>query len=261
MKFTKATLMYFSPTDTTKKTIENIAKGIAINEIIHMDLTDFDMRWKKRKFEADELVIIGMPVYGGRIAPTAKEIFNRTEAKGTPCIAVVVYGNRAYEDALIELKNKSGKSGFKVISAAAFIGEHAWNNEVANARPDEKDEKMQIDFGQKVAGKIENISIFDEVCIKIPGNDPYKYVKDIHISPETDEEKCVGCGKCQIGCPMKAIDPYDYTRSDNFRCILCFKCIRDCTENARSITVSEFIMQSKLLAAMNQERKKPEIFI
>ncbi|MPW26128.1 4Fe-4S dicluster domain-containing protein [Alkalibaculum sp. M08DMB] len=261
MKFNKVTLMYFSPNGTTKRTLENIANGLDVDQVVHMDLTDFDMRWERRDFASDELVLIGMPVYGGRIPPTAKEIFNRTIANKTPCVPVVVYGNRAYEDALLELKNKCEKSGFIIISAAIFIGEHAINNGVGKGRPDEKDEDIQIGFGEKIAQKISEIPSINGVMIEVPGNDPYKYPMDIPISPDTDEQRCIRCGKCQIDCPMKAIDPSDYTRTDNFRCIICFKCIRECQQNARSITTPKFVTQSKLLDVMNKERKEPEIFI
>lgn len=38
---------------------------------------------------------------------------------GTPAIAVCVYGNRDYDDALIELKDAIEANGFKTVAAAA----------------------------------------------------------------------------------------------------------------------------------------------
>ncbi len=54
-------------------------------------------------------------------------------------IAVVVYGNRNYDDALIELKDILESDGFKVVAGAAFIGEHSFSKTLAKNRPDEKD--------------------------------------------------------------------------------------------------------------------------
>lgn len=260
MNYKKLILMYFSPTGTTKKTLENIAKGIEIERIEHLDLTDFDKRWERRKFEKDELVLFGMPVYLGRMAPPAKEIFNRTVADGTACVPIVVYGNRAYEDALLELKNKSEKCGFKTVGAAAFIAEHSFNNGVGVGRPDSSDNEKQMEFGKKISEKIEKIIDIDKANVEVPGNYPYKPTTDAPISPTADD-KCKNCGICAAECPMKAIDPNDPQKTDNFRCILCYRCIRNCPEGAREIRVPQFKEQEKLLAAMAQERKEPEIFI
>ncbi|WP_066504494.1 4Fe-4S binding protein [Abyssisolibacter fermentans] len=260
MKFNKVTLMYFSPTGTTKKTLENIAKGMDIGEIKHLDLTDFDKRWERRVFEKDELILFGMPVYNGRMVPVAKEIFNRTAADGTLCVPIVVYGNRAYEDALLELKNGAEKCGFKSVAAAAFVGEHSFNNGLGAGRPDETDAKEQEEFGQKILEKISSLSNLDDLNIKVPGNFPYKHSTDLPISP-TVNDKCKNCGKCVEICPMKAIDPNNPKRTDNFRCILCYRCVRNCPEGAREVSVPKFKEQIKLLAVMAHDRKEPEIFI
>lgn len=260
MKYKKVTLMYFSPTGTTKKTLENIAKGLETEKIEHLDLTDFDKRWERRTFENDELVIFGMPVYLGRMAPPAKEIFNRTVANDTPCVPIVVYGNRAYEDALLELKDGAEKCGFKTIAAAAFVAEHSFNNGVGAGRPDVSDIEKQIEFGKKISEKIKKMTDFNTANVKVPGNFPYKSATDMPISPTADD-KCKKCGKCAELCSMKAIDPNNPKRTDNFRCILCYRCIRNCPEGAREVRVPQFKEQEKLLAVMVQDRKEPEIFI
>ena len=57
----------------------------------------------------------------------------------TKVVPVVVYGNRNYDDALIELKNILEDNGFISIAAAAFIGEHSFSTTLAKNRPDEMD--------------------------------------------------------------------------------------------------------------------------
>lgn len=260
MKYKKVTLMYFSPSGTTKKTLENIAKGLEVENIVHLDLTDFDKRWERRTFEKDELVLFGMPVYEGRLVVTAKEIFNRTVANETPCVPIVVYGNRAYEDALLELKNKSEKCGFKTIAAAAFIAEHSIIDNLATNRPDKSDAKKQIEFGKQISEKIEEIKDLNGLNIKVPGDFPYKESRDLPISPTADD-KCNSCGKCVSVCPVKAIDPHKPSRTDNFRCILCGNCIKVCPENARDIRVKKLKLMKKYVRIIARKRKEPEIFI
>lgn len=260
MKYKKVTLMYFSPTGTTKKTLENIAKGLEIEKIEHLDLTNLNKRWERRTFEKDELVLFGMPVYSGRIAPPSKEIFNRTVANETPCVPIIVYGNRAYEDALLELKNESEKCGFKTIAAGAFIAEHSFNNGVGIGRPDKSDTKKQMEFGKKVIEIISKIEDLSKTNVKVPGNYPYKNVTDIPISPTVDN-KCKNCGVCSTNCPMKAIDPNNPKRTDNFTCILCYRCVRNCPENAREVKVAKFKLMVKLLQGIAKKRKEPEVFI
>lgn len=260
MKYKRVILMYFSPTGTTKKTLENIAKGLNAEQIEHLDLTDFDKRWERRTFEKDELVLFGMPVYSGRMAPPAKEIFNRTIANDTLCVPIVVYGNRAYDDALLELKNGAERCGFKTIAAAAFVAEHSFKNGIGEGRPDEKDTEKQIEFGKMVEEKALKLTDLNTADVLVPGNFPYKFTADIPISPTADD-KCKNCGKCAELCPMKAIDPNNPKITDNFRCILCYRCISNCPEGARDVRVPQFKEQIKFLAVTAQERKEPEMFI
>lgn len=58
-----------------------------------------------------ELCVIAVPVYGGRVAATALQRLQRLKGNGSPAILVVVYGNRDYEDALLELRNTAVQLG------------------------------------------------------------------------------------------------------------------------------------------------------
>ena len=122
MKLNKISTIYFSPTNTTKTIVETIA-NVFSSEINTYDIT-FDRTKKVENFKEDELLIIGMPVYGGRIPYLVQEFVKNLKANNTLCIPVVVYGNRDYEDALLELSDYLEEGGFKIVSAGAFIGEH-----------------------------------------------------------------------------------------------------------------------------------------
>ena len=57
----------------------------------------------------------------------------------TPAVAVCVYGNRDYDDALLEIKDTLNGNGFRTFAAGAFIGRHCIFPKVAEGRPDASD--------------------------------------------------------------------------------------------------------------------------
>ena len=122
MKINKVEIMYYSPTGTTKQVLENIAEGIQSETIEQIDLTP--PHSGSHEVSAD-LTIIGVPVYGGRVSPVATERLKKVKGDGSLSVAVVVFGNRAYEDALIELRDLSVELGYKPIAGGAFVVQHA----------------------------------------------------------------------------------------------------------------------------------------
>ena len=48
------------------------------------------------------LAIVVVPVYGGHVAPLAMERLRNIRGLDAPTVLVAVYGNRAYEKALME---------------------------------------------------------------------------------------------------------------------------------------------------------------
>ena len=128
----KISTMYFSATDTTKKVVSSIANKILenIDGEIKSNSIDFTLpkiRKEPVSFTKDDVVIIGVPVYAGRVPNILLKYLNSIAGNGALAIAVVVYGNRNYDDALIELKDILELNGFKVIAGGAFIGEHSFS--------------------------------------------------------------------------------------------------------------------------------------
>ena len=117
MNIEKLRLLYFSPTQTTKKVLNAIAAGFKPEAVMHTDLTLPDsIRSKKSEKEIridDGLTIIGVPVYAGRVAPEAVGRIRQFKADGTPAVLVVLHGNREFEDALRELKDLAVEAGFR----------------------------------------------------------------------------------------------------------------------------------------------------
>ena len=96
----KITAIYFSATYTTKRVVEAVAANLS-NEVTAYDITN-DASTDEVAIPADELVVEGVPVYAGRVPAMAAERLRRFRGDNTPAIVVAVYGNRHYDDAIIE---------------------------------------------------------------------------------------------------------------------------------------------------------------
>jgi flavodoxin len=105
MNISSATLVYFSPTQTTKKVVEGVARGVRVDTVEHLDLTPPQAKTRECEEMNDGLAIIGAPVYGGRIPGDVAHRLRRLKGNDTPAVVIVVYGNRAYGDALLELRD------------------------------------------------------------------------------------------------------------------------------------------------------------
>ena len=175
MTIESAALIYFSPTGTTRKIVSRIARGIGSTELSDLDLT---MDQPIPKHSRSDIVIIGAPVYAGRIPLVTIQRLKKISVKEIPAVVVVLYGNREYEDALLELIHLSRSCGFQPVAAGAFIGEHSFATEtypIAMGRPDLEDLELAENFGAKVARELSSTGFSPAGNeMSIPGNHPYK---------------------------------------------------------------------------------------
>jgi len=266
MNFNGVKLVYFSPTKTTQKILEGIAEGTGIGTVEHLDLTPPDAMTRDLEEMQDELVILGVPVYGGRVPLEAVPRLQRLKANRTPAVIIVVYGNREFEDALLELKDLAKESGFVPVAGGAFIGEHSFANDtthIANGRPDKEDLLKAKELGSKILGKMMDMDSIDKISqLEVPGNSPYKERrKPAEISPSTQEEPCVLCGTCASVCPVSAITVEDSVETDKLGCILCCACVKNCPTGARVMDEPMIKKMAEWLSTNCQTRKEPEIFM
>ena len=264
--------MYFSATDTTKKVVSEIAMKIAMNfnqEIINdIDFTLPGSRIKPVSFSEEDVVIIGVPVYAGRVPNVLLNYLNSIIGNGALAIPVVVYGNRNYDDAIIELKDILEFNGFQVIAAGTFIGEHSFSITLAKNRPDEKDMAIVDDFANQIYTKIANQTEIQTVAVN--GNQPYrKYYMpknkdgspvDIRkVAPKTNGN-CVDCKLCVNVCPMGSIDADDVSKLNGI-CIKCGACIKKCPTQAKYYDDKDYLRHKLELEIEFTTRREPELFI
>jgi len=266
MEVKQVKLIYFSPTGTTQKVLESIAKGITVEDVEHINLTLPEEAQQTIPPFSDELVIIGAPVYGGRLPVDAIDRFKQLKASKTLAILIVVYGNREFEDALLELKNLAIELGFNPVAAGAFIGEHSYaTNDVpiANGRPDSQDVQMAMDFGAKIKDKVTALQSPDaQINLKIPGRFPYvaSGARSMAAAPVTSEDTCTVCGMCASVCPTAAISINGGVATNIELCIRCCACIKNCPTGAKVWEDSKMKNMANLLSQYFRYPKEPRFF-
>lgn len=257
----KARVLFFSPTKTTKRIALSIAEGLNCESVTQSDFSLHHNRESEINVTED-IAIIAVPVYFGRVQEDASHYINNfVKGNNTNAILVAVYGNREYDDALVELFDITSNNGFIPVACGAFIGEHSYATSeypLAVNRPDQKDTDIAISFGKAIKAKLINNTpnIFD-----VKGERPYRDYGSFpeQISPPTINSNCCNCGKC-ISCPKGAIDESDVSKTDKIKCIYCQACLKLCNYNGRenSGMVNDMV---KMVYDNNSTRKEPELFL
>lgn len=256
-------LLYFSATGNTKAICKEIAAGIKKDYQIY-DLTQKQARERVYSFEANDLLIAGVPVYSGRVPEFLVNVIEKIKGSSTPAVFVVTYGNRDYDDALLELKDIFEAKGFKGIAGAAFIGEHSYGKEIAGERPDTDDLKIARKFGIKIKEKLADIKKLSEVPgLKVKGKYPLKErTKRFRDIKPVTTDACTECGICAENCPMEIISFENFRDIEPGKCIRCCSCIQKCPEDAKCFDDPGFNrIKSYLVNNFGDVRKEPEIFI
>jgi len=233
-------LVCFSPTGTTRKIATAIANGINHNNVELIDITNPDARKEIIRTKENELLIVAVPVYMGRVPSVLTEWFTTINAKNTPAVCVVVYGNRAFDDALLELNDMLAVQGCKPIAGAAFIGEHSFSSpELPSSvgRPDFNDLQLAETFGKNIEIALSSKKLINNAKrFSPPGNYPYGGTKNLwHLNFIKVSDKCNQCGICAKGCPVGAIDSNNSEVIDIDKCTLCCACIKYCPQNAKTM--------------------------
>ncbi len=246
----------FSPTGGTKKVADCLTDRLE-GDVTTIDLTDSKQDFHAVSLTKEDVAVISVPSYGGRVPAVAVERLGMVHGNGARTVLVCVYGNRAYEDTLVELEDAAKQAGFQVIAAVAAIAEHSIARQFAAGRPDAQDAAQLSDFAKQIQHKL---SAADTSEPAIPGNRPYKKAGGAGMVPKATKE-CINCGVCAAECPVQAIDKKDPKKVDEKACISCMRCITVCPQGARKLNPVMLSAASLMLKKVCSERKECELFL
>lgn len=276
--------MYFSGTKTTKKVVERIAdklyedlKDSGITDVTRADSIDFtppEARTLNYAFDEDDVIVFGTPVIAGRVPNVLLGFLDTLDGGGAKAIPIVLYGNRDFDDALIELRDILAGKGFKPFAAGAFIGEHSFSRILAAGRPDEKDLEVADELAKAAAGKLlQEIHEGDvlEVLVTVDGQTPYRpyykprdrqgnHINILKVKPKLDADKCDGCGICVRECPMGSIGAATPGIVSGI-CIKCCACEKLCPQGAIYFDDPGYLYHKEELELGFTDRREPKIFI
>lgn len=246
----------FSPTGGTKK-VSNILVNALSEDVTTIDLINPNVIKKKYSLTEDDLAVISVPSFGGRVPSIAIERLSMIQGNDAKAILVCVYGNRAFEDTLVELEDAVDKAGFQVVAAISAIAEHSIARQFATGRPDKDDKEELLNYVKVIKEKLQKKQYTKP---EIPGNRPYKDSKGAGMIPKPTKQ-CVSCGVCAKECPVQAIDLNDPTKVNEKVCISCMRCVSVCPHSARKINKMMQTAAGLMLKKVCSERKENELYI
>lgn len=275
MKLEKIWAVYFSGTGTTRRTVERIAGGIASRLNLPAESVDFSrpaVRQETLCFGEKDLVVFGTPVYAGRV-PNVLLPFLRERIVGGGALAVpvVLFGNRNYDDALIELRNILAADGMHPIAAGAFVGEHSFSRVLGADRPNAEDEALMDKFAARVAELAAGLDAAPVKSVAVRGQEPLRAyytprdragnpINILKVKPKTDLSRCGGCGLCADLCPMGSIDPADVSAVRGI-CIKCCACVKKCPSGAKYFDDPGYLFHQHELEDVYTRRAENEWFV
>ncbi len=267
--------VYFSPTGTTRKLTLTVADGLAKalgRTVCVTDITVPESRAGALHFSQDDIAVIAFPVYAGRLPNLLLPYIKTLRGQDTPALPLVVFGNRDYDDALLELGLLLEDQGFRCFAAAAFVGEHAFSRVLGAGRPDDADLDKASSFAAAAAEKIRSRVFPQSIRELLHENEralkPYYTPRDrygnpvniLKVKPKLDAEKCTRCGKCVSLCPLGSIDPEDVADIRGI-CMKCGACIKGCPQGARYYDDKGYLYHQHELEELYARRAEPSLFL
>lgn len=243
----------YSPTGNTKKIadamVDTWAK-LAGTEAEKISFTLPEERKHTYTFSEDDLVVVGVPTYAGRVPNLLVKFLKTVEGNGARAVALVTFGNRAFDDSLIELGDLLTECGFRVVGGAAAIGEHSFSRALAAGRPDANDLEEARTFAKEIYEHPDR-------TVELPGNRPYRpYYRPMghdgkpalisKVVPVFDLGICTDCKLCAEICPMGAIDHDEIGKMVGI-CVKCCACERRCPVGAIGFDDSVYLKHRREL--------------
>lgn len=255
----KLYLLSFSPTGGTEKVLRALADGFeAAGEKIFVDLTDREEDLDTVCLQREDVCIAAVPSFAGRVPALAAERLGKISGNGALAVAVAVYGNRAYEDTLVELRDILNGRGFRVAAAVGAVAEHSIVHEIAAGRPDADDVMQLRAFGREISAAA--LADPDKAEPALPGNRPYRDGNSGGPYPVVGEA-CIRCGYCAGKCPAGAIPAEKPDTTVQEKCISCMRCIAVCPKKARRLPNGLAEAVGRRIGPACAGRKENELFL
>lgn len=246
--------IFFSPTGGVRKASDLFCRGLGllcepIDLMRHVGPLDFS---------PEDLCVIAVPVYGGRVPKPALKALRAMTGNGVPAILMAVFGNRAVDDALLELQDECYASGFHCIAGIEAVAEHSLFRQFGQGRPDQQDAKEMIEFAHQILKKLQTQQELD--MPQLPGNRPYRAFGGTGMQPKATRQ-CAGCGVCAGECPAQAIPREEPHKVDKSKCITCMHCVAVCPQQARRLGWLDAWKGAKRLRERCQQRKPNRLYL
>lgn len=248
--------MCFSPTGGTRKILNILASELGSPTEIDFSLPG--KNYEMYRFVRGDVCFIGVPSFGGRVPKTALENLTKVKADHGAAVLVVSYGNRAYEDTLLELRKAMEGCGFCVVAVVAAVAEHSIMRQYGAGRPDAKDEQELKAMIKPIREKLLTPKRWKDFFV--PGRYPYKEYHTIPMAPRADGS-CNKCGLCVANCPVGAIPADRPGETDADKCISCMRCVSICPEHKRGLNKMMLFGASMKLKKACSGRKPNELFL
>lgn len=247
--------IYFSPTNYTKRIVNTVSSVFGASQEVDLCQRTVSVQ---RSFSEEDLCVIGVPAYGGRVPYPALERMSGYQGNGASAVLLVSYGNRDYDDTLKELQDFLKERGFCCIAAIAAVAEHSIMHQFAAGRPDEQDRKELVSFAEKIAEKLKDGK--KEELQRVKGKAPYREYHGVPFKPAADDT-CKACGICASHCPVGAIPVQHPKITDPEICISCMRCMEVCPIHARKLEEALVKAAVEKMQAVCAVPKKNELFL
>lgn len=253
--------LYFSPTKSTRAVALAVAEALASS--LGQPLTHIDWTTPTGRLEpppvltAADILVLAFPVYAGRIPALLESLLRDLRGQATPAVALAVYGNRDFDDALLEACDLLTEQDCVPVAAGAFIGEHSYSAQVGAGRPTPDDLAAAEAFARQAAAKLR---AGNRAMPTVPGARPYKKREPApDMRPQTTDA-CNGCGICVSRCPVGIIDA-EAPAHIAAGCLRCCACVKACPCGAKYFEDPRMLAFRTFLETNCLAPKAPATFI